>query len=238
MDTMDMSMNNEIGLGEGDEVDAEFNDEVDAPIAYDNQMDVDTGTEATNGNIDQADGNNNNSNNNGNGNGPSASVDTPSEQGDADDDKRKRIDDGSHRLFDIPEFTRKDKTLEEILDMMVDNPPIIPDPVIDYYLRKNGFDCVDIRVKRLLALATQKFISDIASDAYEYSRIRSPVAVGNANNGQARARQLMMGQQQMTQQQQQQNERTQTSKVVLTVNDLSSAVQEYGLNIGRPDFYR
>ena len=67
MDTMDMSMNNEIGLGEGDEVDAEFNDEVDAPIAYDNQMDVDTGTEATNGNIDQADGNNNNSNNNGNG---------------------------------------------------------------------------------------------------------------------------------------------------------------------------
>ena len=231
MDTMDMSMNNEIGLGEGDGADAEFNDEVDAPIAYDNQMDVDIGTETADGNADQADGN-------GNGNGPSADADASDEQGDADEDKRKRIDDGSHRLFEIPEFTRKDKTLEEILDMMIDNPPIIPDPVIDYYLRKNGFDCVDVRVKRLLALATQKFISDIASDAYEYSRIRSPVAVGNANNGQARARQLMLGQQQITQQQQQQNERTQTSKVVLTVNDLSSAVQEYGLNIGRPDFYR
>lgn len=46
------------------------------------------------------------------------------------------------------------------------------------------------------------------------------------------------GQQQISQQQQQQNEKTTASKVVLTVNDLSSAVAEYGLNISRPDFYR
>ncbi|KAG0664185.1 Transcription initiation factor TFIID subunit 10 [Maudiozyma exigua] len=154
----------------------------------------------------------------------------------------KRIDNGVGKLFEIPEFTRKDKTLEEILELMDDNAPIIPDSVTEYYMRKNGFDCTDIRVKRLLALATQKFISDIANDAYEYSRIRSSVAVSNANNAQARARQLMQGQQQpgqqqITQQQQQQNEKTTASKVVLTVDDLSSAVQEYGLNIGRPDFY-
>ncbi|CCK68165.1 Taf10p KNAG_0A04970 [Huiozyma naganishii CBS 8797] len=157
--------------------------------------------------------------------------------------KEKVIDDGRGKLFEIPEFTRKDKTLQEILDMMEDNPPIIPDAVIDYYLRKNGFDSMDVKIKRLLALATQKFVSDIANDAYEYSRIRSTIAVNNANNGQARARQLMLGQQQpgqqqITQQQQQQNEKVTASKVVLTVNDLSSAVEEYGLNIGRPDFYR
>ena len=154
------------------------------------------------------------------------------------------IDDGVNNIFGIPEFTRKDKTLEEILDLMVDNPPIIPDAVIEYYMRKNGFEDVDIRVKRLLGLVTQKFVSDIANDAYEYSRIRSGIAVNNANNGQARARQLMLNQQQpgqqqpLTQQQQQQNEKTTQSKVVLTINDLSSAVEEYGLNIGRPDFYR
>lgn len=165
----------------------------------------------------------------------------------ADHDKapteRLRLDDGSGKLFEIPEFTRKDKTLNDILELVEDNPPIIPDAVIDYYLMKNGFDCADVRVKRLLALATQKFVSDIAADAYEYSRIRSSVAVNNANNGQARARQLMLGQQQpgqqqISQQQQQQNEKTTASKVVLTVNDLSSAVAEYGLNISRPDFYR
>lgn len=154
------------------------------------------------------------------------------------------IDDGVNNIFGIPEFTRKDKTLEEILDLMVDNPPIIPDAVIEYYMRKNGFEDVDIRVKRLLGLVTQKFVSDIANDAYEYSRIRSGIAVNNANNGQARTRQLMLNQQQpgqqqpLTQQQQQQNEKTTQSKVVLTINDLSSAVEEYGLNIGRPDFYR
>ncbi|AMD19007.1 HBR106Wp [Eremothecium sinecaudum] len=147
------------------------------------------------------------------------------------------------KLFDIPEFTRKDKTISEILDLMVDNPPIIPDAVIDYYLTKDGFECTDVRVKRLLALATQKFVSDIASDAYEYSRIRSSIAVHNSNNGQARARQLMLGQQQpgtqqISQQQHQQNEKTNANKVTLTVNDLSSAVAEYGLNISRPDFYR
>ncbi|GCF00855.1 transcription initiation factor TFIID subunit 10 [Zygosaccharomyces mellis] len=153
------------------------------------------------------------------------------------------LDDGSGKLFEIPEFTRKDKTLNEVLGLMEDNPPIIPDAVIDYYLMKNGFACGDVRVKRLLALATQKFVSDIAADAYEYSRIRSSVALHNANNGQARARQLMQGQQQpgqqqISQQQQQQNEKTTQSKVVLTVGDLSSAVAEYGLNISRPDFYR
>ncbi|CDO94019.1 unnamed protein product [Kluyveromyces dobzhanskii CBS 2104] len=152
------------------------------------------------------------------------------------EDKTK-IEDGSNRLFELPEFTRKDKTLQEILDLMEDNPPIIPDAVIDYYMTKNGFDCSDVRVKRLLALATQKFVSDIAADAYEYSRIRSAITVHNSNNGQARARQLLIGQQ-LTQQQQQQNEKTNANKVVLTVNDLSSAVAEYGLNISRPDFYR
>lgn len=159
------------------------------------------------------------------------------------DGESDMLDDGSGKLFEIPEFTRKDKTLNEVLGLMEDNPPIIPDAVIDYYLMKNGFACADVRVKRLLALATQKFVSDIAADAYEYSRIRSSVALHNANNGQARARQLMLGQQQpgqqqISQQQQQQNEKTTQSKVVLTVDDLSSAVAEYGLNISRPDFYR
>lgn len=153
-------------------------------------------------------------------------------------DQESKLEDYTGKLFDIPEFTRKDKTLQEILNMMEDNPPIIPDAVIDYYLMKNGFNCEDVRVKRLLALATQKFVSDIASDAYEYSRIRSAVTIHNSNNGQARARQLMFGQQQLTQQQQQQNEKTNANKVVLTVNDLSSAVAEYGLNVSRPDFYR
>lgn len=97
---------------------------------------------------------------------------------------------------DLPELTRKDKTLKEVLELMdSDFQPIIPDIVTDYYLAKNGFETSDIRIKRLLALATQKFISDVAQDAYEYSRIRSASAVYNSSNPQVRAKALLQGQQ-------------------------------------------
>ncbi|AOA61205.1 Transcription initiation factor TFIID subunit 10 [Komagataella phaffii CBS 7435] len=169
----------------------------------------------------------------------------------------------------LPEYTRKDKTLEEILEMMEDEEftPIIPDAVTDYYLAKNGFETSDIKIKRILALATQKFISDIAQDAYEYSRIRSSSSVYTSANPQARARQLVAGQQQQQQQQpqQQQQQQPQTgasqpaptvggsgggggggggtstgtnNKVVLTMDDLRSALGEYGINVKRPNFYR
>jgi len=83
----------------------------------------------------------------------------------------------------------------------------IPDEVTDYYLQRVGFDLsgcslvsspsiyliftyVRLRSrpesvrKRLLALAAQKFVSDIAADAYQHARIRT-----NAAGGRARANQ-------------------------------------------------
>lgn len=160
-------------------------------------------------------------------------------------------------LLELPELTRKDKTLLEMLELMKGEfAPIIPDGVTDYYLAKNGFETADIRVKRLLALATQKFISDIAQDAYEYSRIRSSSTVYNSSNPQTRAKQLLQSQQYANQQNngsngnldgsgdQQQpllhanNAGNQQGKIVLTMEDLSSALTEYGVNAKRPDFYR
>jgi transcription initiation factor TFIID subunit 10 len=175
----------------------------------------------------------------------------------------KNTYDASKLGFDIPDLTRKDKTLAEVLELMDgDFAPIIPDAVTDYYLNKNGFETTDIKIKRLLALATQKFISDIAQDAYEYSRIRSSSAVYNSSNPQVRAKQLIQGQQFANQQsltgagsgtvvdgnvedqQQQQpshsgsNAGNQQGKIVLTMEDLSNALSEYGLNTERAEFYR
>lgn len=151
-----------------------------------------------------------------------------------------------------PEVSKRDKTLAEMLALMDgDFAPIIPDAVTDYYLSKNGFETADVRVKRLLALATQKFISDIAQDAYEYLRIRSSLAVYNLANPQVRAKQLLQGQQFANQQnapgaelgeQQTQlylaNAGNQQGKIVLTMEDLGNALSEYGVNASRPDFYR
>ena len=41
---------------------------------------------------------------------------------------------------ELPQLSRKDKTLQEVLEMMEGEfAPIIPDAVTEYYLSKNGF---------------------------------------------------------------------------------------------------
>ncbi|KAG0301138.1 Transcription initiation factor TFIID subunit 10, partial [Dissophora globulifera] len=87
--------------------------------------------------------------------------------------------------------------------MMENYNPIIPEAVTDYYLSRTGFDCEDVRIKRLLALAAQKFVSDIATDAFQYCKVR---------------------------QQSQNRVPGKEKKTVLTMEDLSDALGEYGIN--------
>ncbi|KAK9722284.1 hypothetical protein K7432_002769 [Basidiobolus ranarum] len=110
------------------------------------------------------------------------------------------------------EMLRKNKTLAEFLLLMDHYTPIIPDAVTDYYLGRTGFDCDDIRVKRLLALAAQKFIADIATDAFQYCKIRQQ---GNTAK--------KIG--------------AKDKKTVLTMDDLSAALSEYGINIKKPEYF-
>jgi transcription initiation factor TFIID subunit 10 len=77
---------------------------------------------------------------------------------------------------------KKDASLRDFLSKMDDYTPLIPDAVTDYYLTLAGLPPppqTDRRLARLLALATQKFIADIAADAYQYSRIRSTNTTSN-----------------------------------------------------------
>ncbi|KAJ3218036.1 Transcription initiation factor TFIID subunit 10 [Dinochytrium kinnereticum] len=110
------------------------------------------------------------------------------------------------------EEERREKGLGEVLLMMDDYCPIIPDAVTDYYLARSGFECDDIRVKRLLALAAQKFIADIASDAYQHCKIRQQATQGKEKKGSAK-------------------------KTVLTVDDLSGALAEHGINVKKPEYF-
>jgi len=161
---------------------------------------------------------------------------------------------------------KKDTSLREFLGKMDDYAPLIPDAVTDYYLTLAGLPPppeTDRRLARLLALATQKFIADIAADAYQYSRIRSTnTTSNNPLTGLGGAAGFGMSMQQG-------GEGDGAGKgakkdagkaaplggpragfgggggagagqgrTVLTMEDLGMAVGEYGVNVKRGEFYR
>ncbi|KAK6825508.1 Transcription initiation factor TFIID subunit [Apiospora arundinis] len=141
--------------------------------------------------------------------------------------------------------TRRDISLKEFLNKMDDYAPIIPDAVTNYYMTRAGLPPppqTDQRLARLLALATQKFVADIAADAYQYSRIRAsntsannpmgnlgaaagiPIPGQAAGGGGGGAGAGSKGGSQ--------------NRTVLTMEDLGMAVGEYGVNVKRSEFYR
>ncbi|EFE39269.1 hypothetical protein TRV_06091 [Trichophyton verrucosum HKI 0517] len=84
--------------------------------------------------------------------------------------------------------SKKDTSLREFLSQMDDYAPIIPDAVTAHYLTVAGLpppgpgpNNTPPHLARLLALATQKFIADIAADSYQYSRIRSSNSASSNN---------------------------------------------------------
>ena len=113
---------------------------------------------------------------------------------------------------------------------------------------------------RLLALATQKFVADIAADAYQYNRIRSSNSASSSNplgtgaigggpsgaGGAGGAAGGILGKgQQSTQLGVQRSGYggggqggSAQGRTVLTMEDLGMAVQEYGINLKRGEFYR
>lgn len=66
----------------------------------------------------------------------------------------------------------EEKALLELLNQLESFTPIIPDPLMDLIMTKSGLETGDTKIKRLLALMAQKFITDVAQDAMQYSRIR------------------------------------------------------------------
>ncbi|PHH89308.1 hypothetical protein CDD83_6320 [Cordyceps sp. RAO-2017] len=155
-------------------------------------------------------------------------------------------------------LSRKDISLREFLHRIDDYAPIIPDAVTHYYMTKAGLPPppqTDPRLSRLLALATQKFIADIAADAYQYSRIR---ASSNTNNPMgslgAAAGFPIPGQQAGQPGNKDQGKGPplgiqragyggggqggSQNRTVLTMEDLGMAVGEYGVNVKRSEFYR
>ncbi|KAH3825609.1 hypothetical protein DPMN_127490 [Dreissena polymorpha] len=100
--------------------------------------------------------------------------------------------------------------LVEFVQQLDDYTPTIPDSVTAHYLSRAGFEPTDPRIVRLVSLAAQKFVSDIANDALQHCKMKG--GVSNKNKGKDK-------------------------KLVLTMEDLSPALAEYGINVKKPLYY-
>lgn len=93
-----------------------------------------------------------------------------------------------------------------------DYTPTIPDAVTGYYLNRAGFEASDPRIIRLISLASQKFISDIANDALQHCKMKG-TASGSSRS------------------------KSKDKKYTLTMEDLTPALAEYGINVKKPHYF-
>ncbi|TRY66871.1 hypothetical protein DNTS_033037 [Danionella cerebrum] len=102
--------------------------------------------------------------------------------------------------------------LADFLMQLEDYTPTIPDAVTGYYLNRAGFEASDPRIIRLVSLASQKFISDIANDALQHCKMKG-TASGSSRN------------------------KAKDKKYTLTMEDLTPALSEYGINVKKPHYF-
>jgi transcription initiation factor TFIID subunit 10 len=107
--------------------------------------------------------------------------------------------------------------VERFISTLGDYQPALPDALVAHYLSRAGFATDDIRVQRLIALAAQKFLADVANVAIAYSRLRAGAAPApHGARAKAAARE---------------------PKVCLTVDDLERALREYGVHLRKPPYF-
>ncbi|XP_026577441.1 transcription initiation factor TFIID subunit 10, partial [Pseudonaja textilis] len=88
----------------------------------------------------------------------------------------------------------------------------IPDAVTGYYLNRAGFEASDPRIIRLVSLAAQKFISDVANDALQHCKMKGTASCSSRN-------------------------KSKDKKHTLTMEDLAPALAEYGINVKKPHYF-
>ncbi|XP_044926953.1 transcription initiation factor TFIID subunit 10-like [Mustela putorius furo] len=102
--------------------------------------------------------------------------------------------------------------LVDFLMQLEDYMPTIPDAVTGYYLNHAEFEASDPRIIRLISLVAQKFISDIANDALQHCKMKG------TTSGSSRSK-------------------SKDHKYTLTMEDLTPALSEYGINVKKLHYF-
>ncbi|XP_033097742.1 transcription initiation factor TFIID subunit 10-like [Anneissia japonica] len=104
-----------------------------------------------------------------------------------------------------------DDTLNSFLTQIEDYAPTIPDAVTGFYLNRAGFEASDPRVMRLISLAAQKFVSDVVNESLQHCKMK-----GSAQTSKKSGK---------------------DKRYTLTLEDLTPALQERGINVKKPYYF-
>ncbi|XP_045471225.1 transcription initiation factor TFIID subunit 10 [Harmonia axyridis] len=116
---------------------------------------------------------------------------------------------------DQPELTLG-QPLSDFLMQLEDYHPTIPDAVTGHIMRTSGFEPKDPRLLRLVSIAAQKFISDIANDAFHHCKMRT------SNNSSSSSKN---------------SKSSKDRRYCLTMEDLTPALAEFGITVRKPQYY-
>ncbi|GAB4830353.1 Transcription initiation factor TFIID subunit 10 [Ancistrocladus abbreviatus] len=107
-----------------------------------------------------------------------------------------------------------DSALSEFLACLMDYNPTILDELVGHYLARSGFHCPDVPLIRLVAIATQKFVAEVATDALQHCKARQLSIVKDKRDKQQKDQRL-----------------------ILTMEDLSKVLREYGVNLKHQQYF-
>lgn len=110
--------------------------------------------------------------------------------------------------------------LSDFLHQLEDYTPTIPDAVTSYFCQTAGFEASDPRIVRLISVAAQKFVSDVANDALQHCKTRTSNAPGSHASSK--------------------NQKAQTNKdrkYTLTMEDLAPALSDYGITVRKAHYF-
>ena len=102
--------------------------------------------------------------------------------------------------------------LSEFVNQLEDYVPTVPDAVTVSYMQRAGFENIDPRIVRLISLASQKFVSDIAHDALQHCKMRGQSGQSSRKSGKDK-------------------------RYTLSMDDLSPALNEYGVHVKKPPYF-
>lgn len=110
--------------------------------------------------------------------------------------------------------------LSDFLNQIEDYTPTVPDAVTTHYLNVAGFEAADPRIVRLVSIAAQKFVSDVANDALQHCKTRTSNTQGGSAHGSNKN-----------------SKAPKDRKYALTMEDLSPALGDYGITVRKAHYF-